>query len=80
MSTFYDEAAMAHGAGNPRWSVTFVENISGEERQVDVGPTDYQQAINKATQRLNLDFTKPEGAYHFKCCIPVPSTTASSAA
>ena len=80
MSTFYDEAAMAHGADNPRWTVTFVENISGEERQEDVGATDYQQAINKATQRLNLDFTKPEGAYRFKHCIRAPSTSTNTAA
>lgn len=78
MSTFHEEAAMAHGADNPRWLVTYYENLTGEERSFEVGATDYQQAINKGTDRLNLDLTKPAGYYYFKSCtrieqLPVPA-------
>lgn len=71
MSTFYEEAAMAHGAGNPKWAVTFIENISGEERTEQVRASTYQQAINKGTDCLTRDFSKPLGAYYFKRCVRV---------
>ncbi len=80
MSTFHEEAAMAHGAGNPSWRVTFIENQTGNERDVEVGATDYQQAVNKATDRLNADFSKPGGAYYFKRCIRTSALTNSEVA
>lgn len=69
MGTFHEEAAMAHGAGNPAWRVTFSDGFTGEEVTVDVRAAAYQQAVNKATDRLNLDLRKPEGTYFFKRCI-----------
>lgn len=69
MSTFYEEAAMAHGAGNPTWNVTFHEGFSGKEVAVEVRAAEYQEAVNKATDRLNMDFSKPEGSYYFKRCV-----------
>lgn len=69
MSNFHEEAAAAHGGNNPQWRVTFIENMKGASRYLDVAALNKQQAINKATQRLNLDFTKPEGAYYFKSCV-----------
>ena len=69
MSTFHEEAAMAHGAENPMWTVTYLESFSGNEIAVEVRAAEYQQAINKATDRLNMDFSKQEGSYHFKRCI-----------
>ena len=69
MSTFHEEAAMAHGAENPMWTVTYLESFSGNEIAVEVRAAEYQQAINRATDRLNMDFSKQEGSYHFKRCI-----------
>lgn len=66
MSTFHEEAAMAHGAGNPTWTVTY---FSGNEVAVEVRAAEYQEAVNKATQRLNMDFSKPEGSYYFRRCV-----------
>lgn len=71
MSTYFEEAAMAHGADNPTWNVTFLENFSGKEITIKVSAAEYQQAVNKATQRLNIDFSKPEGSYYFKRCAEV---------
>lgn len=69
MSTFHEEAAMAHGAGNPMWTVTYLESFSGNEVAVEVPAAEYQEAVNKATDRLNMDFSKPEGSYYFKRCV-----------
>lgn len=69
MSTFHEEAAMAHGAGNPMWMVTYGESFSGNEVAVEVRAAEYQEAVNKATQRLSMDFSKPEGSYYFKRCV-----------
>lgn len=69
MSTFYEEAAMAHGAGNPTWKVTFADGLTGCERHIEVRAAEHQQAVNKATDRLNRDLSKPEGTYYFKRCI-----------
>lgn len=69
MSTYHEEAGLAHGAANPVWKVTFVEGFSGELLMVEVHAAEYQQAINKATGRLNLDWRKPEGSYFFKRCM-----------
>lgn len=68
MSTYYEEAAMAHGAGNPTWSATYFESFSGKEIKVEVRASDREEAVNKATQRLNVDFSKPEGSYFLKRC------------
>lgn len=44
MSTYHEEAAMAHGAGNPMWNVTYLESFSGKEPTApllaQVGSTD----------------------------------------
>lgn len=69
MSTFHEEAAMAHGAGNPTWTVTYLESFSGNEVAVEVRAAEYQEAVNKATQRLNMDFSKAEGSYYFRRCV-----------
>jgi len=42
MSTFHEEAAMAHGAGNPMWMVTYGESFSGNEVAVEVRAAEYQ--------------------------------------
>lgn len=68
MSTYHEEAAMAHGAGNPMWNVTYLESFSGKEITVEVRASGQQEAVNKATQRLNMDLSKPEGSYFFKRC------------
>lgn len=68
MSDYYEEAAMAHGAGNPWWEATFQEGFTGREVVVTVRAATHQEAINKATDRLNLDLSKPEGAYFFRRC------------
>lgn len=68
MSTYYEEAAMAHGAGNPMWKVTYLENFSGKEITVEVRASERQEAVNKATQRLDMDISKPEGSYFLKRC------------
>ena len=80
MSTFHEEAAMSHGAENPTWEVVFVENLTSCERHVEVGATDYQQAINKAAQRLNMDLSKPEGTYYFTRCTRTSAPTTSEVA
>lgn len=60
MSTFHEEAAMAHGAANPNWTIAFKDNWSGETLSVDVKAADRQQAINKASERINVaDLAKP---------------------
>lgn len=69
MSAYFEEAAMAHGAGNPMWRVTYLENVSGHEIAIEVRAAEYQQAINKAIDRLNTDFSKSEGSYCFKHCV-----------
>lgn len=66
MSTLYDEAAMAHGAANPSWTVSFKDTWTGETFAVDVRASDRQQAINKASDRINVaDFTKPAPSLTF---------------
>ncbi|MDQ1817791.1 hypothetical protein RBA41_31270 [Massilia sp. CCM 9210] len=67
MSIFHDEAAMAHGAGNPKWMVEYRDAEGGNSVQIEVGATDREQAINKATQRLNTaDVRKPARALYFQ--------------
>ena len=61
MGTFHEEAAMAHGVGNPMWNVTYLESVSGKEITVEVRASERQEAVNKATQRLDMDLSKPEG-------------------
>ncbi|MFL9989035.1 hypothetical protein [Paraburkholderia sediminicola] len=66
MCTFHEEAAMAHGAGNPNWTVTFKDNWTGETFAVDVRSFDRQRAINKASDRINVaDFSKPAPSLAF---------------
>lgn len=68
MSTYHEEAAMAHGTGNPMWNVTYLESFFGKEITVEVRASGRQEAVNKATQRLDMDFSKPEGSYFLKRC------------
>lgn len=53
MSTYHEEAAAAHGAMNPTWYVTFEDGSTGETVEVEVRAAERQEAINKATGRLN---------------------------
>ena len=71
MSTYHEEAVMERGAGNPMWNVTYLESFSGKEITVGVRASGQQEAVNKATQRLNMDFSKPEGSYFLKRCALV---------
>lgn len=67
MSAFCDEAAMARGAGNPKWVVEYRDAEGGNSVQIEVGATDREQAINQAMQRLNsADFSKPARALYFQ--------------
>jgi hypothetical protein len=67
MSTFHNEAAMAHGAGNPNWVVEFTNAEGTDLIRIEVGATDRQQAINKASYRLNTaDLSKPALALYFR--------------
>ncbi len=67
MSTFHEEAAMAHGAANPKWVVEFTNAEGTDPVRIEVGATDRQQAINKASYRLNTaDLTKPVPALYFR--------------
>jgi hypothetical protein len=60
MSTYCEEAAMAHGAANPVWSVLFKDNWTGESVTINVYAFDLEPAINKATDRINhADLSKP---------------------
>ena len=65
MSAYVEESAMAYGAENPMWTVTYLENVSGNEIAIEVRAAEYQQTINRATDRLNTDFSKSEGSYCF---------------
>lgn len=76
MSTFHDEAAMAHGAGNPKWLVEYRDAEGGNPVQIEVGATDREQAINKASQRLNTtDVMKPARQLYFRSANRVGSET-----
>lgn len=67
MSTYHEEAAASNGAMNPMWNVKFKDGISGDVVQVEVTAADRQQAINKATYRLNTaDLAKPAPTLYFK--------------
>jgi hypothetical protein len=67
MSNFHDEAAMAHGAGNPKWIVENRDAEGGNPLRIEVGATNYKQAINLATQRLNTaDVWKPARQLNFQ--------------
>ncbi|MFJ2991226.1 hypothetical protein [Pandoraea sp. NPDC087047] len=66
MSTFHEEAAMTRGAANPNWTVEFKDNWTGETFAVDVLAFDRQQAISKASDRINVaDFSKPAPSLTF---------------
>ena len=67
MSTYHEEAAAAHGAMNPTWRVTFEDGFTGETVEVEVRAAESQEAINKATGRLNTaDLAKPAPTLYFK--------------
>lgn len=67
MSTYHEEAAAAHGAMNPTWRVTFEDGFTGETVEVEVRANERQEAINKATGRLNTaDLSKPAPTLYFK--------------
>lgn len=67
MSTFHEEAATAHGAGNPEWVVEFANAEGTNPVRIEVGAADRQQAINKASHRLNTaDLSKPAPALYFR--------------
>lgn len=67
MSTYHEEAAAAHGAMNPAWCVTFEDGFTGETVKVEVRAAERQEAINKATGRLNTaDLSKPAPPLYFK--------------
>ncbi|MHB8226745.1 MULTISPECIES: hypothetical protein [Acidithiobacillus] len=60
---------MAHGAGNLVLNITYLESFSSKEITVEVRAAEQREAINKATQRLDMDVSKPEGSYYFKRCF-----------
>lgn len=67
MSTYYEEAAAAHGAMNPTWRVTFEDGFTGETVEIEVRANERQEAINKATDRFNTaDLSKPAPTLCFK--------------
>ena len=67
MSTYHEEAAAAHGAMNPTWCVTFEDGLTGETVEIEVRAAERQEAINKASDRLNTaDLSKPAPALYFK--------------
>ena len=67
MNTFHEEAAAAHGAMNPKWAVEFKDGFTDAVVRVEVSAVDRQQAINKASDRLNtVDLSKPAPTLYFK--------------
>lgn len=67
MSTYHEEAAAAHGAMNPTWRVAFEDGFTGEVVEVVVRAAERQEAINKASYRLDTtDLSKPAPTLYFK--------------
>jgi hypothetical protein len=67
MSTYHQEAAMAHGAGSPLWRVALEDDATGEVLTAEVVAADQKQAVDKASDRLNTaDLSIPARQLHLR--------------
>lgn len=76
MSTFHDDAALAHGAGAPKWTVEYRDAEGGNPVRIEVDAADREEAINKASQCLNTaDVGKSARSLYFRSATRQASET-----